>query len=137
MPVANDEYVIDASAASTALLRKDAVGAAVGRLIENSTCHAPHLIDAEVGNVLRRHERKELIDPTTAAIGLRMLATMIDRRYAHHGWLSEEAWKLRHTITFYDGLYAALAARLDIVLLTSDAELSRAPGLPCRVELID
>ncbi|MFE3546039.1 type II toxin-antitoxin system VapC family toxin [Nocardia sp. NPDC059177] len=106
-------------------------------MIETATCHAPHLIDAEVGNVLRRHERKELIDPATAAIGLRMLATMIDRRYAIHGWLSEEAWQLRHTITFYDGLYAALAARLDVPLLTSDAKLSRAPGLPCRVELID
>jgi predicted nucleic acid-binding protein len=70
-------------------------------------------------------------------IDLRMLTTMIDQRYAHHGWLSEEAWKLRHTITFYDALYAALAARLDVALLTSDAELSRAPGLPCRIELID
>ncbi|MFD3705910.1 type II toxin-antitoxin system VapC family toxin [Nocardia sp. NPDC058658] len=137
MPVANDEYVIDASAASISLVRKDAVGKAVAKLIENSTCHAPHLIDAEVGNVLRRHERKGLIDTTTAAIGVRMMATMVDQRYALHGWLSEEAWKLRHTITFYDGLYAALAARLDIVLLTSDAKLSRAPGLPCRIELID
>ncbi|MGW6724543.1 type II toxin-antitoxin system VapC family toxin [Nocardia sp. NPDC055029] len=135
--MASDEYVLDASAASTALLRKDAVGTAVGRLIETSTCHAPHLIDAEVGNVLRRHERKGLIDPDTATIGLRMLATMVDRRYAHQGWLSEQAWLLRHTITFYDGLYAALAARLDVPLLTSDARLSKAPGLPCRVEVID
>ncbi|MFE1594640.1 type II toxin-antitoxin system VapC family toxin [Nocardia sp. NPDC058705] len=135
--MASDEYVVDASAISTALLRKDAVGSAVARLIENSTCHAPHLIDAEVGNVLRRHERKELIDSTTATVGLRMLSTMIDQRYTQHGWLAEEAWRLRHTITFYDGLYAALAARLDVVLLTSDAKLSRAPGLPCRVELVD
>ncbi|WP_316573604.1 type II toxin-antitoxin system VapC family toxin [Nocardia canadensis] len=74
--------MLDASTASTALLRKDAVGTAVGRLIEASTCHAPHLIDAEVGNVLRRHEREGLIDPDTATIGLRMLATMVDRRYA-------------------------------------------------------
>jgi predicted nucleic acid-binding protein len=38
-------------------------------------------------------------------------------------------------MTFYDALYAALAARLDIPLLTSDERLSRAPGLPCRVEV--
>ncbi|WP_342801739.1 hypothetical protein [Nocardia sp. No.11] len=44
---------------------------------------------------------------------------------------------VRHTITFYDGLYAALAARLDVPPLTSDARLSRTPGLPCRVEVID
>ncbi|MFE7718494.1 type II toxin-antitoxin system VapC family toxin [Nocardia rhizosphaerihabitans] len=135
--MASEEYVLDASTASTALLRNDAVGMAVGRLIETAVCHAPHLIDAEVGSVLRRHERKGLINSDTAAIGLRMLATMVDRRYSHHSWLSEHAWQLRHSITFYDGLYAALAARLDIPLLTSDVRLSRAPGLPCRVELID
>ncbi|WP_282778830.1 PIN domain-containing protein [Nocardia sp. CC201C] len=67
---------------------------------------------------------------------MRMSTMLVDERYAHRGWLSVEAWKLRHTVTFYDALYAALAARLDLPLLTSDAKLSKAPGLPCRVELI-
>ncbi|MGI5220054.1 type II toxin-antitoxin system VapC family toxin [Nocardia sp. CA-290969] len=132
----NDEYVVDASAAATVLLRKDAVGAAVGRLFETALCHAPHLIDAEVGHVLRRHERRGMIDDAAAAIGLRMLGTLVDHRYSHHGWLASEAWALRHTITFYDALYVALAQRLDIPLLTCDEKLSKAPGLPCRIELV-
>ncbi|WP_040779544.1 type II toxin-antitoxin system VapC family toxin [Nocardia pneumoniae] len=121
---------------SAALLRKDAVGTAIVELLESSISHAPHLIDAEVGSVLRRHERQGRISDAAAATGLRLLATVVDHRYVHHGWLASEAWLLRHTITLYDGLYVALATRLVIPLLTSDAELSKAPGLTCRVELI-
>ncbi|GEM33221.1 ribonuclease VapC [Nocardia neocaledoniensis NBRC 108232] len=134
--MASEEFVVDASAALTALIRKDAVGTAVGRLLEATVCHAPHLIDAEVGNVLRRHERGGLITAGEAALGLRMVTTVVDNRYAQHGWLAEHAWELRHSISFYDGLYAALAARLDIPLLTADAKLAKSHGLPCRVELI-
>lgn len=132
----SDEYVVDASVASTAVLAKGAGGKAVQRFLESVVTHAPHLIDAEVGSVLRRHERRGLLGADEAGpVGLRMLETIVDHRYAHHGWLASEAWKLRHNVTFYDALYAALAARLDVPLLTSDARLSRASGLPCRVEL--
>ena len=47
------------------------------------------------------------------------------------------AWTLRDNLTYYDALYVALAARLGYPLLTADARLARAPGLPCAVELID
>ncbi|WP_330230019.1 type II toxin-antitoxin system VapC family toxin [Nocardia sp. NBC_00508] len=132
----SDELVLDASAAAEALLRKDAVGTIVAERIASSVCHSPHLIDAEVGNVLRRHERQGLINEESAITGLRLLKSMVDERYAHHGWLAIEAWGLRHTVTFYDALYVALAARLDIPLLTADEKLTKAPGLPCQVELI-
>jgi predicted nucleic acid-binding protein len=72
----------------------------------------------------------------TAVTGLASLATLIDERYPHSGWLAHAAWELRHTVTFYHGLYVALAARLDVPLLTSDANLGAAPELPCRVDLI-
>ena len=39
-------------------------------------------------------------------------------------------------MTFYDALYVALAAALDVPLLTADARLARATGLPCQVELV-
>lgn len=132
----SDEFVVDAVAVADALTRKDAVGIALAQRITESTCHAPHLIDAEVGHVLRRVERLGEITEEVAVTGLRALATLIDERYAHTGWLAAEAWQLRHTVTFYDGLYVALAARLDMPLLTGDVRLSKAPGLPCRVEVI-
>ncbi|MBF6209949.1 PIN domain-containing protein [Nocardia puris] len=132
----SDECVVDASAICESLLRKDSVGLAVAERINGSTCHAPHLIDAEVGNVLRRHERKGMIGANSAVMSLRLLRTLVDLRYAHDGWLVQDAWALRHTVSFYDALYVALATRLDVPLLTADEKLSRAPGLPCRVDLI-
>jgi len=62
---------------------------------------------------------------------------MIDYRYPHTGRLAERAWELRHTLTFYDGLYVALAAVLDVPLLTGDVKLSKAPGLSCQLMLIN
>jgi len=40
------------------------------------------------------------------------------------------------TVTPYDAAYVALAEALDVVLLTTDAQLSRTPGVRCRVELL-
>ncbi|MER6989918.1 hypothetical protein ABT337_09360 [Saccharopolyspora hirsuta] len=39
-------------------------------------------------------------------------------------------------MSFCDALHVALAASLDVPLLTADAELSRAPKLPCKVEVV-
>jgi predicted nucleic acid-binding protein len=130
------EYVVDAAAAVSALGRKDAVGIAAHKLIAEATCHAPHLLDAEVGHVLRRGERAGEISEQTARTALRALPEMIDHRYPHTGRLAARAWELRHTVTFYDALYVALAAVLDMPLLTADVRLSKAPGLSCRVVLI-
>ena len=130
------EYVVDASVAVSALGRKDAVGLAAHKRIAEATCHAPHLLDAEVGHVLRRGERAGEISERTARAALRALPEMIDYRYPHTGRLAALAWDLRGTIIFYDALYVALAAVLDVPLLTADAKLSKAPGLSCRVKLI-
>jgi predicted nucleic acid-binding protein len=130
------EYVVDAAAALSALGRKDAVGIAAQKRIAEATCHAPHLIDAEVGHVLRRGERLGEISEEIARTGLRALPDMIDHRYPHTGRIADKAWELRHTITFYDALYVALAVMLDVPLLTADGRLGRAPGLPCQVAVI-
>ncbi len=46
------------------------------------------------------------------------------------------AWELRANVTVYDALYVALAELLDVVLVTADARLTRAPGLRCQLELL-
>jgi predicted nucleic acid-binding protein len=48
------------------------------------------------------------------------------------GALATAAWALRQNVSFYDGLYAALA----VPLVTADQQLARAPGLNCTVEQI-
>jgi predicted nucleic acid-binding protein len=130
------EYVVDASAVISALDGTDAVGTAIRKRITESTCHAPHLLDAEVGNVLRRSERTGQMRDDHARTALAALPTLIEHRYQHTGRLSTLAWELRHTVTFYDGLYVALAAMLDVPLLTADVKLSKAPGLTCAVEVV-
>lgn len=127
--------VLDASVAAIAVVEATPQGDALrARLVANPV-HAPHLVDAEVGSVLRRHAAAGLIEPARAAGALRMLSTLVTDRYPH-GPLSGPAWSLRHNLSFYDALYVALAARLAVPLLTADARLARAPGLPCAVEVI-
>ncbi|MFF0488312.1 type II toxin-antitoxin system VapC family toxin [Nocardia sp. NPDC004068] len=133
----SDELVVDASALVIALIVESEVGIRAAERISQSTCHAPHLIDAEVGSVLRKKERQGAIKTDRGVAALRMATLLVDQRYVHHGPLAADAWELRHTISFYDALYAALAARLEVPLLTADARLAKAPGLPCRVELLN
>jgi predicted nucleic acid-binding protein len=130
------EYVIDASIAINALGNNDAIGIAAAKRVVDSTCHAPHLLDAEVGQVLRRRVRTGQITEHSGRTALAALPQIIDYRYQHTGQLSLLAWKLRHTITFYDGLYVALATVLGVPLLTTDIKLSNAPGLSCAVEVV-
>ncbi|GLY64462.1 type II toxin-antitoxin system VapC family toxin [Amycolatopsis taiwanensis] len=129
------EYVIDASAMVACLARKDAVGAALRKLIGSSRTHAPYLIDAEVGQALRGLERRGEITGEEALAGLHGIRGLIDERYDHVVLLGD-AWTVRHAISFYDGLYAVLAQRLGLPLLTGDIRLSKASGLPCEVELV-
>jgi len=132
----SDELVVDASAMMAALSGQDAVAIEAGKRIAQSTCHAPHLIDVEIGSVLRKAERRGSLTSERAAATLRMSQLLVDERYTHKGWLSAAAWDLRHNVSFYDAMYAALAARLSLPMLTADARLANAPGLPCQVELI-
>ncbi|BBY06801.1 type II toxin-antitoxin system VapC family toxin [Mycobacterium noviomagense] len=130
------EYVVDAAAAVDALAGKGATGIALRSRLADSTCHAPHLIDAEVGHALRRALLNGEISEDVALTALRALPDLIENRYPHTPRLLEHAWGLRHNVTFYDALYVGLSALLDVPLLTGDARLAGAPALRCRVELI-
>jgi predicted nucleic acid-binding protein len=128
--------VVDASAMVIALLGRSAEAAALRRRLGAEVCHAPHLIDAEVGNVLRRRVLRGDLAAADAETLLHLGAPLIDHRHRMTGALAGAAWALRENVSFYDGLYAALAAALAIPLLTADARLSGAPGLGCVVERV-
>lgn len=130
------EYVVDAAAAVDALAGKGASAIALQARLAHSMCHAPHLLDAEVGHALRRAVLNGEVSDDEALAALRALPDLIDNRYPHAPVLTEGAWALRRNVTFYDGLYVALSRALDVPLLTGDARLASAPGLGCRVELI-
>lgn len=96
---------------------------------------APHLIDAEVGHVLRRAVLAGDLRASTAHAALEDLAGLPLRRVAHIGLL-DRAWALRRNVSFYDALYVALAERLGLPLVTLDARLARAARGRAQVDLI-
>lgn len=128
--------VVDASAMLVAVLGRSAESAALRRRLGAEVCHAPHLIDAEVGNVLRRQVLRDELAADDAEALLHLSEPLVDHRHQMTGPLAAAAWRLRENVTFYDGLCAALAAALRAPLLTADERLSRAPGLGCPVELV-
>jgi len=85
----------------------------------------PHLIDAEVGQGLRREVAAGRLDEDRADAALLDLMRMPFRRIDQVG-LIPRAWELRHNFSFYDGLYVALAEGLDVPLVTLDRRLARA-----------
>ena len=96
---------------------------------------APHLVDAEIGHALRRTVLAGELSDSDARAALDDLADLPIRRAGHRGILGR-AWELRSNLTFYDGLYVALAERLELPLLTLDARLARAPGIHATIEIL-
>lgn len=127
--------VVDASALVQLLSAPDRLSADQYERLVHDELHAPHLIDAEFGNVLRRLVRLDAVTADVAALLLGFGIVLVDVRH-DHGSLAGAAWTLRNNLTFYDALYVALAATLEAPLVTTDARLAGAPDLPCAVELL-
>jgi predicted nucleic acid-binding protein len=96
---------------------------------------APHLVDAEVGQAIRGLVRRRLLDTDAALRSLRAAEHLVLDRFPHPP-LRPRAWELRDNVSFYDGLYVALAERTGLNLLTADVKLSGATGPRCLVELV-
>lgn len=128
--------VADASAILEVLLRTEAAPAVEERIFASGvTLHAPHLIDLEIAQVLRRYGLMEELDAPRALQVLDDLAELPLHRYPHEPLLVR-IWELRHNLTAYDAAYAALAEALGAPLLTRDRRLASAHGLQAEVELL-
>ena len=101
--------VVDASALLVAMLGRSSNARDLRRRLAAEVCHAPHLIDAEVGNVLRRRVLGDELSAAGAQPLLAAAAQLIDHRYEMTGALARAAWLLRDNLSFYDALYVALA----------------------------
>ena len=128
--------VIDASALLELLLGTDrAQKVAVRALASHERLHAPHLLDIEIAQALRRLVQLKDITPRRAEQALADFVGIALERYPHRDLLAR-IWQLRESVTAYDGAYVALAEALDAPLLTCDAKLARSHGHSARIEIV-
>jgi len=127
--------VLDASAAVDWLLQTPA-GARIDERIHshNQLLAAPHLIDLEVAQVLRRLTREGSISARRAEEAIQDLKDLRIHRYPHFVLLSR-LWQLRDNLSAYDAAYVSLAEALNATLITRDARLASTPGHKTRVEV--
>jgi predicted nucleic acid-binding protein len=127
--------VLDASAAVDWLLQTSA-GQHIEKRIysHNETLHAPHLIDLEVTQVLRRLALQGVISAHRADEAFRDLLDLRITRYPHLVLLPR-VWQLRHNFSAYDAAYIVLAEKLRAALVTRDGRLASASGHVAAVEL--
>ncbi len=128
--------VVDASALAPALADDGADGDTARSRLRDRPLVAPELIDLETTSVIRRRLRSGHLDARRAELALTDLVELPLRRVSHRPLLAR-CWELRENLTIYDAAYVTLAELLDTVLLTADAGLAKAPGIRCRVDLLD
>jgi predicted nucleic acid-binding protein len=129
--------VIDASAALELVLRIEKGRKVETRaLVAEESLHAPHLIDIEVTQALRRLAQLKEITAPRAKEALDGYAALHIRR-ANHEDMLEGIWELRESITAYDATYVALAEILVAPLVTCDSKLARSHGHRAVIQLIE
>jgi len=128
--------VIDASAVLEILLNTAAGERLADRVLHPAeTVHAPHLLDVEVLQVLRRYARAGDLVAERGQEAIEDLNDLPLTRYPHQ-ILLDRVWELRHNLTAHDAIYIALAEALDAPLVTRDKRLASSRGHDARVELL-
>ncbi|HUG54466.1 MAG TPA: type II toxin-antitoxin system VapC family toxin [Vicinamibacteria bacterium] len=127
--------MVDASALLEVLLRRPRAARIERRLLGGrDSLYAPHLVDVEVAQVLRRFEAAGDLTAERGSEALEDLVGFPLHRYSHEVLLPR-IWELRRNVTAYDAAYLALAEVLDAPLVTCDGRLRSAPGHRARVEV--
>lgn len=126
--------VLDASAVVELLLGTQPYGEWIRRRLRRSRddLHAPHLMDAEVAEALRKLALRRELEAGRAVEAVRRLGDLPILRHAHGPYL-QRAFEARDNLSIYDSLYLMLAAALDARLLTRDRGLAAVAG--ARAEL--
>ncbi len=122
--------VLDSSVAIAALIDTGSVGEWAESVLGSGALAAPHLMPAELANILRRSAAAGEITADVASLAH---AEMMARRIELFPYapFAPRVWELRRNVTAYDAWYVALAESLQVPLVTLDAKLARAAGPRC------
>jgi len=128
--------VVDSSVILEVLLRTKSAQAIEKKIFsKGQTLHAPHLIDLEIAQVIRRYTFAGEITPERGSQAIEDLIDFRISRYSHD-ILLPRIWDLRSNMTAYDAAYVTLAEVLNVPLLTRDAKLARSLGSRAKIQLI-
>lgn len=122
--------VVDASVVVDSLIGS----AAASERLSGEVLIAPAILDAEVGGAVRRRWLHGSLDEGRAALAVEALVGLEILRFEHRA-LIQRAWQLRHTVSFPDALYVALAEQLGLALVTADARIAGAAGVRATIEV--
>lgn len=93
---------------------------------------APHMMPAEVTNIVRRSVAAKLISTDAAAMALADLDAFPLNLVPFQPFAGR-IWELRDNLTSYDAWYVAAAESLDAPMVSLDRRLARAKGPKCPV----
>lgn len=96
----------------------------------------PDIADVEVLSALRRHRLRGDLGAERMDAAISALVRMPIQRWPSR-LLMGAATRHTHNLTAYDAVYVALAETLDAELVTADRRLAAAPGVRCRVRVVD
>jgi predicted nucleic acid-binding protein len=128
--------VVETSAVVAALAGRPPHGEVVDRLADDGDLAAPHLLDVEFLQALRRLVLGRQLGEDRAADARDDFAALVIARY-EHTLVADRVWELRHGLTAYDATFVALAELLEVPLVTCDARLDDAPGNRAVTELYE
>lgn len=129
------KLVVDASAVLALLLQPKAAGSIAERLRKaEGNIHAPHLLDVEIVELLRRHAAAHPDQEGRCRQAILDLRKMPVFRYSHDV-LADRSWEMRESFSTSEASYLALAEYLSARLLTCDVRLV-AHGHNATVELL-
>jgi predicted nucleic acid-binding protein len=122
--------VVDASVVVAALVDGGETGAWAEEVLLSRHVAAPHVMPAEVANILRRSVLEGDVSGDSAAMAHADLQDLRIDLFPYEA-VADRAWALRLNLSLRDAWYVALAEALDADLATLDRRLVRAPGPRC------
>lgn len=129
--------VVDASALLELLLQTPLGARVEARLFrDEDELHAPHLVDVELLQGLRRLVRTGEVSSVRADEAIADLIDLDLHRHAHVDLLGR-AWRFRDNITAYAAIYVALAEAIEAPIVTCDNPRAKATGHRARIEVIE